>query len=138
MYVFHVSSPLATTSMRTILLIIGLVGSAMGDIMAGLGTALSVGTGLLPPEMRGMAGTLANAALAKQNKEKGVIEVVQDGSDYPFICICPTATQIKEVKATTGVTIAADKCAEDQKMGCKPAQVNMDSVPLPQVKTTTK
>lgn len=134
--------PVATYQyMRSLVYILIGIAAALQQVeasaLAGLGTALSVGTGLLPPELRGITGALANVALAQQNKAKGIIEVVQDGSDYPFICICPTATQIKAIKDSTGVTLTATKCAEDTSMGCKPAQVNMDSVPLPVVKTTT-
>ena len=96
----------------------------------GLGTALSIGTGLLPPEMRGIAGSVANAALAKQNKARGIIEVAPDGSDYPWICLCPTPGQLALLKKTKP-DIKADKCPEDPEMGCKPPQVNMDNAPLP-------
>ena len=102
-----------------------------GDAMAGFGSVLSIGTGLLPPEMRGIAGSVANAALAKQNKERGIIEVAPDGSDYPWICLCATATQVSAL-AKQGTKIDPTKCPEDPTMGCKPPQVNMDNMPLPQ------
>ena len=115
-----------------------LLGHASASAM--LGSVLSAGTGMLPPELRGIAGTAANMALAKQNKEKGVIEFIMDGSDYPWICLCPTKAQIAAVKSSSGMVIAPDKCAEDQSMGCRNPQVSMDSAPLaqPVAKTTTK
>ena len=107
-----------------------------------LGTVLSAGTGLLPPELRGMAGTAANMALAKQNQEKGVIEFVMDGSDYPWICLCPTKSQIDAVRTNSGgkIILRPDKCSEDLSMGCRKPQVNMDAAPMPQpaIKPVTK
>lgn len=107
-------------------------------VLAGFGTALSVGTGFLPPEMRAVTGTIANLALAKQNAAKGIIEVVQNGSDYPYICICPTVAQVKTIKSQYGVTLTGTKCPEDTSMGCKAAQVDMSNAPLPVPASTTK
>ena len=107
-----------------------------GDAMSGFGSVLSIGTGLLPPEMRGIAGSVANAALAKQNKERGIIEVAPDGSDYPWICLCATKSQV-DALAKQNVKINPLKCPEDQEMGCKQPQVNMDNAPLPVPKQAT-
>ncbi len=110
--------------------LVTLLSETQSDVLSGLGSALSIGTGLLPPEMRGIAGSVANAALAKQNKERGIIEVAPDGSDYPWICLCATKTQVEGL-AKQGTKIDPKKCPEDQEMGCKPPQVNMDNAPLP-------
>ena len=121
------------------LLVFG-VGVVRGQSMEGFGTALSIGTGLLPPELRGIAGSVANAALAKQNRARGIIEVAPDGSDYPFICLCATPAQLAILRKTDS-KLKADKCPEDPEMGCKPPQVNMENVPLPVLPTpkpTTK
>lgn len=109
----------------------GILVEVRGDAMDGFGSVLSIGTGLLPPEMRGIAGSVANAALAKQNKERGIIEVAPDGSDYPWICLCATKSQVSALEKQ-GTKINPAKCPEDQAMGCKPPQVNMDNMPLPQ------
>lgn len=109
-----------------------LAGSAYGDLMSSFGGAASMATGFLPPEMRGMAGTVANVALAGANKKKGILEFVMDGSDYPWICICPTTEQISQLKTVCpGAVFATDKCAEDHTFGCRPAQGDMSTAPMP-------
>lgn len=118
--------------MRSVSLLLVLAGLVRADITSSLGSALSMGTGFLPPELRGIAGTAANMALAQANKKKGVMEFVMDGSDYPYICLCPTANQIAQLKKQ-GITAAPDKCPEDSTMGCRAPQMNMDNAPLPTV-----
>jgi len=108
--------------------------------LATFGTVLSAGTGLLPPEMRGIAGTAANMALAKANLKNGIIEIIMDGSDYPWICLCATRTQLKQLNVGRAVPIMADECPDlagkDPKVGCKVPQLLASVVPLPVAPTT--
>ena len=105
--------------------------------LAGLGSVAKFATPFLPAELRGVTGMAATAAMANAYKAKGIIEFVTDGTDYPWICLCPTADQIGQLKKL-GATVAPNKCPEDQKMGCQPPQVDMSSAPLPQVKGATE
>lgn len=91
------------------------------QIQASAGMALNMVTSVMPPELRGATGTLANIAMADANKKKGLIEFIQDGSDYGYVCLCPTKEQIANLQKA-GKVAAADKCAEDQKMGCRASQ----------------
>lgn len=99
---------------------------AVGGKIAGFATPF------LPPELRGITGAAANAAMAAAMKKIGVVNFVTDGTDYPYICLCPTPGQIAALKKL-GSTVAPDKCAEDQTMGCRPPQVDMTNAPLPQL-----
>jgi hypothetical protein len=88
-------------------------------------------SGFMPPELRGVAGMAGNALLAKANKAQGMLLFVTDGSDYPWTCLCPTASQLTAYKKNNP-NLAADKCPEDQTMGCRPPQVDMTGAPEPQ------
>ena len=129
--VYFSASYIMTRFFGIMLLISALIARATAGVMSSLGSVLSVGTGFLPPEMRGMAGTVANAALAKQNRERGIIEVAPDGSDYPWICLCATPKQFETLKKTVKDYKSISQCPEDLKMGCRTPQVNMDAAPLP-------
>jgi hypothetical protein len=101
-----------------------------------LENGLRLATGFLPNELRGLGGAAATAATAAAFKKIGAMEFVTDGSDYPYMCVCPTPDQIAQIRKL-GATIAPDKCPEDQGMGCQPPQVDMSSAPLPVVKGAT-
>jgi hypothetical protein len=129
-----------------ILVIFCLFNSALADIST-LGSVLSAGSGFLPPELRGIAGTAANMALAQANLKKGMVEVIMDGSDYPWICLCATRTQLARINAGRADKIAPDQCPDypyrdnkvdpANKVGCRPPQVNIDDTPLPTAPSTT-
>ena len=107
--------------------------TAQGDIignLAGAGSAMNMLTPFLPPEARGIAGAAAQAAMAQANKKKGLIDFVTDGSEYGWICLCPTKDQMETLKKN-GFPAAADKCPEDQSMGCRLPQVDMSGAPAP-------
>lgn len=107
--------------MKTLLLvaIAAFSGQVEGSMM---GMGLSMMTSVMPPELRGLTGTLANVAMAQANKKKGLIEVIQDGSDYGWICLCGSKAQLAALKKQ-GKTVSAQKCPDDQEMGCRPPQV---------------
>ena len=112
------------------LILVAIVDPAKADAMSSFGSVTSMATAFLPPELRGIGGAVANAALATANKKKGLIEFIQDGSDYGWICLCPTTDQIAAIKKSTGQTLAANQCGEDFTMGCKPAQIDMAAAPM--------
>lgn len=107
--------------MKTLLLvsIAALSGQVEGSMM---GMGLTMMTSVMPPELRGLTGTLANVAMAQANKKKGLIEVIQDGSDYGWICLCGSKPELEALKKQ-GKTVSAQKCPDDQEMGCRPRQV---------------
>lgn len=108
-----------------------LVGNTNADASSAFGGLASMATGFLPPEMRGIAGAVANIALAKANMKKGVLEFIMDGTDYPWVCLCATPNQVKQL-AAQGTKINPSQCPEDSKFGCRQPQDNMDAAPLPQ------
>ena len=91
---------------------------------------MGMAAAFVPPEMRGVMGGIANVALAKQNAQKGIIELVQDGSDYPYVCLCGTPEQLKQLNVN-GVNIAPNQCPENTEMGCRPPQMNVTGAPMP-------
>ena len=91
---------------------------------------MGMAAAFVPPEMRGVMGGIANVALAKQNAQKGIIELVQDGSDYPYVCLCGTPEQLKQLNVN-GVNIAPNQCPENTAMGCRPPQMNVTGAPMP-------
>ena len=105
-----------------------LVTLAVGQSMGGV---LTMASGFMPAELRGVTGIAGTALLAGANKERGMLLFVTDGSDYPWTCLCPTASQLTVYKKSYP-NLAADKCPEDQKMGCRPPQVDMTGAPEPQ------
>jgi hypothetical protein len=121
--------------MRAILVVIlaVLLGHGEASFLSNLGAAGGMAnmlTPFLPPEARGIAGAAASAAMAAANKKKGLIEFVTDGSEYGWICLCPTKA-VQDSLVKQGFQAAADKCPEDQTMGCRPPQVDMSSAPPP-------
>ncbi len=128
-----------------LLLVFQLIQYGASDL-ATFGSVLSAGTGFLPAEMRGIAGTAANMALAAANLKKGMVEVIMDGSDYPWICLCATKSQLAAINKGRKDPIAADQCPEypwkdnkaeeKNKVGCRQPQTNLDNVPLPSAPTS--
>lgn len=107
------------------------------DLQSAFGSAVSMAGPFVPKELRGAVGSVANIALAKKNAKMGIIDLVQDGSDYPFICLCGTTEQLKQLNVN-GVNIAANQCPEDITMGCRPAQIDLSGAPMPIPSTSSR
>jgi hypothetical protein len=101
------------------------------DALSGFGSVATMAGSFVPAEFRGITGTIAAAALQKQFKAKGLVDFATDGSDYPFVCLCATPAQLKQLIANGNKDLKADKCPEKQDMGCQQPQVDMTNAPLP-------
>jgi hypothetical protein len=108
-----------------------------GDALSGFGQFASMSGAFLPAEFRAVSGTIAAAALQKQYMARGLVDFATDGSDYPFVCLCATPAQLKQLVAAGFKDLKADKCPEKQDMGCQQPQVDVTNAPLP-VPSATK
>lgn len=103
------------------------IGSSIGSAF---GSVASFGAAYAPPEFRGILGSAANLAAAKKKSQMGIIDFIQDGSDYPYICLCGTTEQLKQLNVN-GVKIKPNQCPEDTSMGCRPPQIELAGAPMP-------
>jgi hypothetical protein len=96
--------------------------SPVGGILSSVGKVTSMLTPFLPPEVRGIASAASGVLQAEANRKRGLVDFVPDGSDYGWICVCPSKYEL-ELAIKSGSAAAPDKCAGDIKMGCRPSQV---------------
>lgn len=100
-----------------------------------LGIGATMAGSFLPPELRGISGTIAAAAMAKTFAAKGIVDFATDGSDYPYVCLCATPDQLKQLSAAGTPVKDPTKCPEKQDMGCQKPQGDMSLAPLPVITT---
>ena len=110
--------------------VVGIDGGVASAILESVGKMGSMLTPFLPPEVRGLTTSASSVLLADANRKKGLIDFVPDGSDYGWICLCPTKYQM-DYLVKSGFQALPDKCTEDAKMGCRLPQIDMTEAPLP-------
>ena len=94
--------------MRILSVLLNPVGSVenrgiMDSLGSSVGTLTGVAQQFVPPELRGALGTLGNIAKTEQNKKLGIVELLMDGSDYPWMCLCDPSTANIGKKECPGV-----------------------------------
>lgn len=100
------------------------------DMGAMVGSVMGMGASFVPAEFRGVLGGAANLAGAKKRAKMGIVDFIPDGSDYPYICLCGTTEQLKQLNVN-GVNIKPNQCPEDTAMGCRPPQIELAGAPMP-------